>query len=82
VLVGLLVFGLWVGLDSYYPPIDVAFKKVLCPFLKSFGLEGWCTAQVKKSTPWNPFTQFTTGWAWFFVWVRILGSAMVVPPLE
>ena len=33
---------------------------------------------------WNPFAQFgeATALAWFFVFARILGSSIVVPPLE
>lgn len=38
----------------------------------------------KQGAPWNPFKQFGAGSAagWFFVAVRTLGSALVVPPLE
>jgi CAAX prenyl protease-like protein len=38
----------------------------------------------KMGTPWNPFKQFGEGSpkGWFFFWVRTLGSAIVVPPLE
>jgi CAAX prenyl protease-like protein len=63
VAVGLLVFIIWVGLDSYYPKFD---------FL------------VKGGEPWNPFKQFGQGSALgvFFVVVRTVGSAIVVPPLE
>jgi CAAX prenyl protease-like protein len=33
---------------------------------------------------WNPFARYGTGsnMAWFFVVVRLLGSSLVVPPLE
>ena len=36
------------------------------------------------ATPWNPHTAFGNGTAqaWFFVVIRILGSTLVVPPLE
>jgi CAAX prenyl protease-like protein len=39
---------------------------------------------MKAGKPWNPFAQFGEGTAmgWFFVAVRTLGSAIVVPPLE
>jgi CAAX prenyl protease-like protein len=41
-------------------------------------------ALFKMPAPWNPFKQFGDGSAaaWFFFWVRTLGSALVVPPLE
>ncbi len=39
---------------------------------------------VKMGKPWNPFAQFgkSSGQAWFFFWVRTLGSAIVIPPIE
>jgi CAAX prenyl protease-like protein len=41
-------------------------------------------ALFKMPPPWNPFHQFGDGSAmgWFFFWVRTLGSALIVPPLE
>jgi uncharacterized protein len=34
--------------------------------------------------PWNPFGHYGEGaaMAWFFFWVRTLGSAIIIPPLE
>jgi len=63
VAIGVLVFILWVGLDSFYPKFQ---------FLG------------KAGSPWQPFKQFGehSGMAWFFVAVRTLGSASVVPPIE
>ena len=63
IVVGVLVFAIWVGLDPYYPKSEFLFK-------------------VGK--PWNPFQQFGEGSAlgFFFVAVRTLGSAIVVPPIE
>jgi len=60
VVVGVAVFGLWVGLDVWYP---------------KFGGSG---------NPWNPFEAFENAdsLAWVFVTVRLLGSVLVVPPLE
>jgi CAAX prenyl protease-like protein len=59
-LVGILVFGIWAGLDSFYPHLSQA---------KSF---------------WNPHSQFgeNSALAWLFIAVRILGSTIIVPPLE
>lgn len=63
VAVGILVFVLWVGLDPFYPKLQLL---------------------VKAGEPWNPFHEFgqNSGWAWFFVTVRTVGSALVVPPIE
>lgn len=38
----------------------------------------------KAGEPWNPFKQFgsNSGPGWFFVLVRTVGSALIVPPLE
>ncbi|MEW6303339.1 MAG: CAAX prenyl protease-related protein [Verrucomicrobiota bacterium] len=39
--------------------------------------------QVNRGAVWNPFDQFgDSAMAWFFVAVRIVGSSLVVPPLE
>ena len=37
-----------------------------------------------QGEPWNPFKHFgaSAAAAWFFFWVRTIGSALVVPPLE
>jgi CAAX prenyl protease-like protein len=39
---------------------------------------------MAASDPWNPFKAFGAGsvLGWFFFWVRTIGSAVVVPPLE
>ena len=58
ILVGVGVFGLWVGLDELYP-------KLLPP-----------------DKPWNPPAEFESAWARFFITIRLLGSSLVVPPLE
>ena len=38
----------------------------------------------KAGNPWNPFKQFgeASAMGWFFVAVRTIGSALVVPPIE
>ncbi len=58
--VGIVVFAIWVGLDSLYP---------------KFG---------KAGTPWNPHTHFgdASPLAWLFIIVRLVGSTLIVPPLE
>lgn len=63
VLVGVLVFVMWVGLDPFYPKFSFLFA---------------------VGNPWNPLKQYpgSLAWGWFFVAVRTVGSAVVVPPLE
>jgi CAAX prenyl protease-like protein len=60
VVVGVAVFGLWVGLDGFYPKLG------------------------KAGTAWNPHAQFgaDSAFAWLFVITRLIGSALIVPPLE
>jgi CAAX prenyl protease-like protein len=60
VLVGILIFAVWVGLDGLYSRIG------------------------KVGAGWNPHAQFggNSSLAWMFVLVRLVGSAIVVPPFE
>jgi uncharacterized protein len=50
------------------------------------GLDPWYEHLGKAATGkavWNPFLEFGgAGLAWFFVTIRVLGSSLVVPPLE
>lgn len=59
-LVGVVIFFVWVGLDPYYPK--------------------W----ISGDSSWNPPRDFGEGaaLAWFFIIARIVGSTLVVPPLE
>jgi uncharacterized protein len=63
IMVGVLVFVIWVGLDPYYPKFSFLFK---------------------TGNPWNPLKEFSgePAMGWFFVGVRTIGSALVVPPIE
>ena len=83
VAAGVAVFVIWVGLDGWYPSLDTMIQEYLCPSLKAVGLESWCP-ESKPPVPWNPNTRFGEGsaLAWTFVVARILGSTLVVPPLE
>ena len=67
-LTGVAVFAVWVGLDP------------LCEAL------GWAGSypKWKLGEPWNPHAVFgrDSALAWFFIGVRVLGSTLVVPPLE
>ena len=74
VVVGVGVCVMWVGLDGYYPRLSELAVKI--------GLsKGQAAAE---SVNWNPHLQFGHGTtlAWTFIVVRILGSSLVVPPLE
>jgi hypothetical protein len=84
IVVGVMVFVIWAGLDGFYPTVDQLIQKYLCPVLKSIGLAGLCPKAAQNQLPWNPNLQFgaDSALAWFFVCVRILGSTFVVPPLE
>ena len=65
VVVGVLVCVLWVGLDPYYPMIDIF-------------------SEPASGEEWNPVARYGAGsaMAWLFIVVRIVGSSLVVPPLE
>lgn len=67
VLVGVLGFALWVWLD------DLVRLMNLNPAFLKLKMGG---------APWNPHEQFGERWALVFVIVRIVGSTLVVPPLE
>src|SRR5262245_49665359 len=73
IVVGVTVFGVWVGLDGIVPDQTQLWVKL-----------GLSKPPASPEPPWNPFLQFGNGapLAWFFVGVRILGTSLVVPPLE
>ena len=70
-VVGVGVFAMWVGLDGLYPGLETLGNRLL-------GRES------AAAPAWNPHSAFGEGGAlaWFFIGVRILGSSLVVPPLE
>ncbi len=69
---GILVFVAWVGLDPFYPGIS--------------RLTGALSGKTAAPAPpeWNPFLFFgeNSAPAWFFCAVRLVGSTLVVPPIE
>ena len=68
VAVGIGVFVMWVGIDNLYPHLSSFFGK-----------------DTEEPAPlWNPLTHFENApaLAWFIVIVRLVGSSLVVPPLE
>src|SRR5947209_8559190 len=46
------------------------------------GLDGLYPRLMKLDVGWNPHNEFGEGVAWFYVIVRIVGSSIVVPPIE
>lgn len=76
VLVGIVVFVVWVGLDPWYPKTSELFVKL--------GLSKAKPAAEQAAAVWNPHVAFGHGaiLAWFFILVRIAGSTLVVPPIE
>ncbi len=73
IAIGVLVFVIWVGLDRFVPSLN--------ELMIQFGLS---KPKEKPELPWNPHAFFgqNSALAWFFIAVRILGSSIVVPPLE
>ncbi len=53
-------------------------------FVLWVGLDPFYPKFTSLEKPWNPFAQFGqgSGFAWAFVAVRLVGSAVIVPPLE
>ncbi len=84
VLTGVAVFILWIGLDGLYPSLPELGRKALGPLLTKLGLQSWLPADHPAPPVWNPQLQFgeNSGLAWLFIMVRVLGSTIVVPPLE
>jgi len=76
VAVGIGVFVLWVGLDDYYPKQGELYVRL--------GLSKPTSAAEQEAAIWNPHAQFGQGsaLAWFFIFARLLGSSLVVAPLE
>ncbi len=81
VLVGVGVLIMWVGIDTWYPHLDAVMDQYVNPLFSRLGFK---TGAVKPPTVWNPHLVFGEGTAlaWSFVVIRILGSTLVVPPLE
>jgi len=66
--VGLACFLIWVGLDGVIPRLGALLGD----------------AAEEKPWQWNPLEFFTDhpALAWTFVGIRVLGSTLIVPPLE
>lgn len=83
VVVGVAVLVIWVGLDGFYPSVDELTQRYLHPVFRAIGLSSWATPS-KPLVPWNPHVQFgqDSPLAWIFIIGRILGSTIIVPPME
>jgi len=71
VLVGVGVFVAWVGLDPFVPNQRELWIKL-----------GLSKPPSTPAVDWNPLREFGGALGWFFVVVRVLGSSIVVPPVE
>lgn len=73
VVMGVLVFVMWVGIDGCYPH-QAELGSAL----------GLSHADTAAKPDWNPNTYFGVGSAaaWFFMVMRVAGMTLVVPPLE
>lgn len=73
VLVGVAVFVVWIGLSDGWLVQQNLWVKL-----------GLSKPPAEGPKLWNPHAQFGDGsaLAWLFVVTRIIGSALVVPPLE
>jgi CAAX prenyl protease-like protein len=73
VLTGVVVFALWVSISDGWATQHGLWNVLADP-----------AAAAPPSPAWNPFATFAhaPGTAWFFVAVRVIGSGLVVPPIE
>ena len=84
-----LPVGIW-ALWAVWPVVPEMRWKVswdavvagILVFVIWVGLDPFYPKIMTPGQPWNPHNEFPAGLAWFFVVVRILGSTLVVPPLE
>jgi len=85
VLTGIGVFAFWVGLDNFYPGLSELNEKAFKPLLRQLGLaSGTASPGTVVSPLWNPQAHFgeDSPLAWLIIITRIVGSTLVVPPLE
>jgi len=81
VLVGAGVLVMWVGIDAWYPHMGAVMDRYINPFFSRLGFNA---GAATPPTIWNPHVVFgeNSALAWFFIVTRVLGSTLVVPPLE
>jgi membrane protease YdiL (CAAX protease family) len=80
VVVGVLVCIIWIGLDPYYPRLN----QLLEMLGQKMGIQMTASKSARVADLWNPFVQYGTSvnLARFFVVIRIVGSTLIVPPIE
>jgi CAAX prenyl protease-like protein len=73
VVVGVGIFFVWIGISGEWATQNSLWVKL-----------GIASPPKNIPLPWNPHEQFGQGTAlaWFFIVARILGSTLVVPPIE
>jgi CAAX prenyl protease-like protein len=71
VVVGMVVFAVWVGISGEWTTQTSLGTKL-----------GLSPSPNTPASAWNPLAEFSGALGVFFVAVRILGSALVVPPIE
>jgi CAAX prenyl protease-like protein len=73
ILVGVVVFVIWVGLDPFYPkPNEI---------IAELGLSNFFGTGPSNSNPSLLFGE-NSALTWFFMVIHVLGMTFVVPPLE
>lgn len=83
ILVGIAVFGIWIGIDGYYPSTDEIYGGFICPLLQKLGWVKSCRGAA-ATPPWNPNVPFGSGsgLAIFFLAVRVTSASLLVPVIE
>ena len=71
VAVGAGIFAVWVGINGAWTTQSSLWVKL-----------GIAHAPATPAPLWNPREHFSPASAWCFIGVRILGSTLIVPPLE
>jgi len=71
VAVGVLVCAVWVGVSGEWTTQTSLWVKL-----------GLSHPSAVKTPVWNPLADFSPGLAWLFIAVRVLGSSLIVPPIE
>ncbi len=71
--VGVAIFLIWVGISGEWTTQNSLWVKL-----------GFSSAPATSTSVWNPNEQFGSGsaLAWLFIITRLLGSTIIVPPLE
>jgi membrane protease YdiL (CAAX protease family) len=84
VVVGIGVFALWVGITGSWTTQDTLWPKFVWFHNLLVKIRLASNAPAAPATLWNPLAQFgqNSGLAWLFIVTRVLGSTLVVPPLE